>query len=384
MCKLWFDQVSDLIRDHMKRWVKVILKLWDETCSLNVPKIAQMGVEYERMCIPDMLAAAQKWHSFPCTGDASPLHLSSRMSFSLHRWWHEPVWRYVDNSRFDTCWLMLLKHVNFQCDTGRSRWNTETSEIRHGFRLVNFLDATRFNLEDTILDLFGRLLPHCHILFSKQQALQNLLLKNAASFANCASLARRWHEALPCRALPPAVCCCIRWTGRARAKPWRDWPTPKKTGAYHGTVMIGWSGDASNRISQLAVVFFWTDGRGKPQVAEVDMKQFKFQVDDFHSFVMSLWSLSSSLLVLCSAINSFVAWSSPVLLRHGANTGVSRFVFKRCKRSKVSQRRTSQSGRFWRGYSITLYIVVWNGTTTDIGNWSSPRNEISFCPFNTR
>ena len=123
--------------------------------------------------------------------------------------------------------------------------------------------------------------------------------------------------------------------------------------------MIGWSGDTSNRISQLAVVFFWTDGCGKPQVAEVDMKRLKFQVDDFHSFVMSLWPLSSSLLVLCSAINSFVARTSPVLLRHGANTGVSRFVFKRCKRSKVSQRRTSQSGRFWRGYSITYRGMKW-------------------------
>ena len=213
MCKLWFDQVSDLIRDHMKRWVKVILKLWDDTCSLHVPKIAQMGVEYERMCIPDMLAAAQKWHSFPCTGDASPLHLSSRMSFSLHRWWHEPVWRYVGNSRFDTRWLMLLKHVNFQCDAGRSRWNIETSEIRHGFRLVNFSDATRLGRYHpwSFWVTFATL---SHLVL-QTTSFTEFVANDAASFANCASLARRWHKALPLRALPPAVCCCIRWTGRA-------------------------------------------------------------------------------------------------------------------------------------------------------------------------
>lgn len=65
-------------------------------------------------------------------------------------------------------------------------------------------------------------------------------------------------------------------------------------------------------------------------------------------------------------------------------------ISQRCKRGKVSQRcnqhfiplENCEGGIVI--VTISLYIVVWNGTAADIGNWSSPRNEISFCLFNTR
>lgn len=122
-----------------------------------------------------------------------------------------------------TCvdWCCWGKHVNFQCPAGRSRWNVETSEIRHGFRLVNFSDATRFNLEDAILISLTFLVDFCHVVSTLSHpvlpttSFTEFVVRDAAS-SNCASLARRWHKALPCRVLqPPAVCCCIRWTGRA-------------------------------------------------------------------------------------------------------------------------------------------------------------------------
>ena len=62
---LWFDQVSDLIQDHMK--AKCCLK-WGEQWWKNA---------HSRLICNTKMASPPE--------DASPLHLSSRMSCSLHR-----------------------------------------------------------------------------------------------------------------------------------------------------------------------------------------------------------------------------------------------------------------------------------------------------------